>query len=214
VGIGTTTPQPAAVLDITSTSKGLLLPRLDEAQMRTMPNAVPGLLVFNTSANHFYGYRNATGVSTIAQTVTTSDVASNIQIGQSFTAPDNSILTSVAAYVSSSTNVSSQSDVVLRIYAGRGTGGALLGTATQYAILPPYTATPLMLDFNVLAQGISLVYGQEYTFTMQRNPISVLRFQVAGNLYPNGNFVPANVGNYDLQFQVFITKTGEWVPLD
>ncbi|GAA4373950.1 hypothetical protein [Hymenobacter koreensis] len=49
VGIGTTTPDAKAALDIRSTDKGLLVPRLTEAQRLAMGTGLPaGLLVFQT----------------------------------------------------------------------------------------------------------------------------------------------------------------------
>lgn len=51
VGIGTNTPDASAQLDISSTNKGLLLPRLTMAQMTAIANPVAGLLVFCTNCN-------------------------------------------------------------------------------------------------------------------------------------------------------------------
>lgn len=51
IGIGTTTPNASAILDITSTSKGLLLPRLTTAQRDAIASPVSGLMVFNTTTN-------------------------------------------------------------------------------------------------------------------------------------------------------------------
>ena len=51
VGIGTETPNDAAILDITSTSKGLLLPRLTTAQRNAIVNPVAGLVIYNTTTN-------------------------------------------------------------------------------------------------------------------------------------------------------------------
>ena len=53
VGIGTTTPTASAALDIVSTSKGLLLPRLSLAQRMAMGTGtiaapVAGLVIFQT----------------------------------------------------------------------------------------------------------------------------------------------------------------------
>ncbi|GAB2956856.1 hypothetical protein GCM10027048_23900 [Hymenobacter coalescens] len=49
VGIGTSTPDPKAALDIRSTDKGLLIPRLTEAQRLGMGAGLPaGLMVFQT----------------------------------------------------------------------------------------------------------------------------------------------------------------------
>ena len=51
IGIGTTTPNASAILDITSTSKGLLLPRLTTTQRDAIASPVSGLMVFNTTTN-------------------------------------------------------------------------------------------------------------------------------------------------------------------
>ena len=49
-GIGTTTPNIAAKLDVTSTDKGLLIPRMTKAQREaiTLSSAANGLLVYQT----------------------------------------------------------------------------------------------------------------------------------------------------------------------
>ena len=51
VGIGTTTPDASSALDITSTTKGLLIPRMTNAQRQAISNPAPGLLVFVTDFN-------------------------------------------------------------------------------------------------------------------------------------------------------------------
>ena len=48
VAIGTTNPSPSAVLDLTSTSKGLLLPRLTFAQKSAIVSPEPGLIFWCT----------------------------------------------------------------------------------------------------------------------------------------------------------------------
>ena len=58
VGISTDSSQPenSAMLDIKSTNKGLLVPRLTQDQIRTITNPVNSLLVFCTSDDKFYAY--------------------------------------------------------------------------------------------------------------------------------------------------------------
>jgi len=46
VSIGTPTPHPSAALEINSTTKGFLLPRMTEAQMIAIDNATEGLMVY------------------------------------------------------------------------------------------------------------------------------------------------------------------------
>ena len=46
IGIGTSTPEASAVLDLTSTTQGLLPPRLTEAQINVIVSPVEGLMVY------------------------------------------------------------------------------------------------------------------------------------------------------------------------
>ncbi|MBC7654516.1 MAG: hypothetical protein H7098_08600, partial [Oligoflexus sp.] len=59
VGVGTLTPYSNAALDVTSTSKGVLFPRLTAAQRTTLTpllnnaTASAGLLIYNTTTTRF-----------------------------------------------------------------------------------------------------------------------------------------------------------------
>ncbi|MFT3679081.1 MAG: tail fiber domain-containing protein [Ferruginibacter sp.] len=59
IGIGTTTPNTSAVLDISSTSKGLLIPRMTTTQMNAIASPAVGLMVFNMSDSIFYVRKNS-----------------------------------------------------------------------------------------------------------------------------------------------------------
>ena len=57
VGIGTNTPAASALLDLTSTSKGFLPPRLTAVQRAAIASPVEGLLVYQTDGTKgFYQY--------------------------------------------------------------------------------------------------------------------------------------------------------------
>ena len=49
IGIGTTIPDGSSELDVSSTSKGLLFPRLSQSQVDNIVNPAKGLMVYNTS---------------------------------------------------------------------------------------------------------------------------------------------------------------------
>jgi hypothetical protein len=51
VGIGTETPDASSALDITSTTKGLLIPRMTKTERDAISSAAKGLIVFNTTLN-------------------------------------------------------------------------------------------------------------------------------------------------------------------
>ncbi len=56
VGIGTNTPHSSALLDVSSTNKGVLIPRLTQTQMENLSNPVAGLQIYNTTKNCLYTY--------------------------------------------------------------------------------------------------------------------------------------------------------------
>jgi hypothetical protein len=55
VGVGTTTPHPSAALDVSSSNKGFLPPRMSSSQRTAIANAKKGLMVYDTTQNeHLY----------------------------------------------------------------------------------------------------------------------------------------------------------------
>lgn len=62
VGIGTTTPDASSALEITSTTSGLLTPRMTTAQRTGISSPAVGLLVFDITENAFYYYNGGSWV--------------------------------------------------------------------------------------------------------------------------------------------------------
>jgi hypothetical protein len=59
VGVGTASPHASAQLDVTSTSKGLLVPRMTTAQRTAIASPANGLMVYDTSLSGFYFYNGS-----------------------------------------------------------------------------------------------------------------------------------------------------------
>lgn len=71
VGIGTTTPAASALLDLTSTSKGMLIPRMTAAQKTAIASPSTGLLIFQTDAPagfYYYTGSNWLNISNLGTT--------------------------------------------------------------------------------------------------------------------------------------------------
>ncbi len=62
VGIGTTAPDPSALLDVNSSTLGVLVPRLTSAQMNAIVSPAPGLLIYNTDSTSFAYFTSSTWV--------------------------------------------------------------------------------------------------------------------------------------------------------
>ncbi len=54
VGIGTVTPDPTAILDLSATGKGILVPRMDSATRNAIAGPARGLLVYDSSCRAFF----------------------------------------------------------------------------------------------------------------------------------------------------------------
>lgn len=108
VGIGTTSPDPSSILDVNSTTKGILLPRLTTSQRNAIASPANGLIIYNTDTNNIEYNSNtsswtATNVSSTKFTNTNTttnlntNVATNIPIfGAQVWNDNNTIFTSPA----------------------------------------------------------------------------------------------------------------------
>jgi hypothetical protein len=56
VGIGTATPNASAQLDVSSTTKGMLVPRMTDAEKNAITSPPQGLMIFNITTNSFQFY--------------------------------------------------------------------------------------------------------------------------------------------------------------
>ena len=81
VGIGTSNPNSSALLDLTSTSKGFLPPRMTTSQMFAIPDPVPGLIVFNSTYNELYQFNGITWRSILNSNYWMRPIANRQMIG-------------------------------------------------------------------------------------------------------------------------------------
>ena len=73
VGVGTTTPDASSALDITSTTKGLLIPRMTETQRDAISSPATGLMIYQTDGTvGFYYYNGSSWVEVAATSKTYS----------------------------------------------------------------------------------------------------------------------------------------------
>jgi len=110
VGIGTTTPHASAALDITSTTKGFLTPRMTNVQRQSISNPAAGLMVFVTDfdGGRFMFY-DGTEWGTISFTEKRPDAPTigtatlgNAQATVSFTAPSSDGGSAITSYTATS----------------------------------------------------------------------------------------------------------------
>lgn len=79
VGVGTNSPNTAALLDVNSTTKGVLFPRMSNSQMLAIASPVVGLQVYNTDANCMYYYDGSNWMCTLNGISTLADAGVAVQ---------------------------------------------------------------------------------------------------------------------------------------
>lgn len=92
VGVGTTSPHPNAVLDITSTNKGVLLPRIGDTT--TVPSPPEGLIIYNKNTKSLYYYNGTRwlAVGNVASTASTPTDRITYQVtGAGFTTTEEEL---------------------------------------------------------------------------------------------------------------------------
>ncbi|MEP7232637.1 MAG: hypothetical protein ABI691_20420 [Ginsengibacter sp.] len=65
IGIGTLMPNPSAQLDVTSTTRGFLPPRMDSMQRNAIVSPQAGLTIYNTSSKAFECFNGVSWYSTV-----------------------------------------------------------------------------------------------------------------------------------------------------
>ena len=71
VGIGTVAPETSSMLDVSSTTKGMLTPRMTTAQRAAIVSPADGLMVYDTDLKAFHYYNSSTVVWTVVNSAST-----------------------------------------------------------------------------------------------------------------------------------------------
>ena len=205
VGIGTATPAATAQLDINSTTKGFLPPRMDSTQRNAIVSPAAGLTIYNTtlksvevyngtvwySSAHYIGQRYGGGIVFY--------VYDNGQHGLIAATADQS--TSIRWYGGTYTNTRARAD---------GVGAGLKNTAIIIANQGPYNgaafAATICNEYSVTVNGV--VYGDWYLPSKYELNLLYLNKNVVGGFASNyywssteADFANACTQNFFVGFQ-------------
>lgn len=160
VGIGTTSPNSKAALDISSTTQGLLPPRMDSTQRNAIIAPPAGLTIFNTSTKSLQCYNGTSWYSTIHW------IGENYGGGMVFFVYDNGQHGLISATTDQSTGIPWNNGInKFTGTSGNGLCAGIMNTtliiASQMADNPTGNfAAKVCADYSVTVGGIN--YGDWY----------------------------------------------------
>ncbi len=213
VGIGTTSPAASAQLDVSSTKKGFLPPRMTSAQRDSISKPEFGLVIYNATSDNLQVYKKGTESLNINQSLWNMTNPAPAGVYQSFIATASGVLGSVDLVMQNPSSTLN-STVYVRIYAGAGISGTLLATSQIVTPTNGYDWN----KFTFLGPGYAtLTSGQTYTILL--TPIgSFDRYTwigIASDVYANGQAGFPGSGfyqPYDLPFKTYLSAPS-WVNL-
>lgn len=213
VGIGTTSPNASAILDVSSTTKGVLLPRLTTTQRNAITTPEFGLLLYNTTLGEVQVYKKGSETLNINQDFYNMTNPASSGVYQSFVATATGKLGSVDLVLRNSSSALDATAYV-RIFSGSGIDGTLLGTSEILTPTDGYNWHKFSFSAANLA---NLTSGQTYTILL--TPLgSTDRYSwigIAPDVYANGQTGFPGSGfysSYDLPFKTNLV-TPSWVNL-
>jgi hypothetical protein len=181
-GIGTTTPDASAKLDITSTTKGLLVPRMTSTQKAAISSPANGLLVYQTDGVIGFYVNSGTSASPSWLRINTDWTKSGNDI--SFTTGNISTTGALTGGNSSTSNISGFAANVASISANYSITSADNGkvlqstSATAISIAIP-TGLPTGFNCTIVQMGAGQItftgtYLNRGTFTKSASQYSVV----------------------------------------
>ena len=190
-GIGTATPNASAKLEIASTDKGLLIPRMTSAQRGLIPSPANGLLVYQTDGDAGF-YVNIGTSSSLVWTRVNMDwtrsgnnisyTAGNVSITGNLTG-GNVATSKLSGFVSNTSNESSSRNIAIS-----DNGMILKCTSAITLTLPSAVTLPEGFNCMIIQQGtghitFSGTFSNRNSFTETAGQYSIATILFIGGVY-------------------------------
>ena len=177
LGIGTTTPQPSSILDVSSTTKGLLVPRMTEIQKNAISTPAEGLLLYQTDVFNGFYYRDSPSWLRI---LSTSDNISfeigSVKVGTTSYGLQNTQLGDDT--FNNSTSGSNNTAIGFRaIFASNGNDNTALGANA----MNQGVSSTVHGNFNTAIGSAALSFGDDGSFNTAIGGNSIFRAQGSNN---------------------------------
>jgi hypothetical protein len=216
VGIGTASPNSNALLDLTSTAKGLLLPRLTTAQRDAIASPTEGLVIYNTTASAIEVYsKSRKGERAMLSFTAGASTTGATSMWQEFTPTVSGFVTKITL-----TQNAAGAEFAMKIHSGVTStnlsvlnGGKVIGYTSLYI---PSSASGLVNYDYIFSSPVFVEANTKYWFqitTLSGSAASIM-LNFGSDVYPGHN---SYVGghNYEPNFILSLQPIGEatWITI-
>ncbi len=190
VGIGTTTPHNSAALEINSTSKGLLLPRMTGVQRAAIVSPAKGLMVFDTDTNTYWIY-NGSGWVNMAQVANgfslPFDGSINIP-GNAFRVANNGTAITGESTGGTGINASSVTGTAVNAFSSSGFGIVTTSAASTALYAFSNNEYPTINASNSNALGVAVKGSSAWNHGLLGTSAGTSKAAVRGEATGNGGY--------------------------
>lgn len=179
VGIGTASPDASSKLDVSSTTKGFLPPRMTQAQRGAIASPATGLMVYQTDGTAgLYFYDGVFWLYVINAAGSTLPVSSGGTGATTLTS--NALLTGSGTGAVGTISPGTSGKILFSNGTSWQTGSTTVGNSgsgNPFSILPPYT----VVTFGIATQGTYPTFAGGDPYIGE-----IYMFAYSGNRVPNG----------------------------
>lgn len=207
VGIGTPTPASSAQLDVSSTTKGFLPPRMDSTQRNAIVSPATGLTIYNTTLNSVQVYNGTAWFSTV------HFIGERYGGGIVFYVYDNGQHGLIAATADQSTGIRWYGGTYTNTRArADGVGAGLKNTAIIIANQGPVDGIPFAAtvcnEYSVTVGGVT--YGDWYLPSKYELNLLYVQKAVVGGFSSSYYWSSSEADNYFVWIQFFVNGNQDY----
>jgi hypothetical protein len=209
IGIGTATPNVKAVVDINSTTKGLLIPSMTSTQRLAITSPPNGLLVYDTDKNGFFHFNGISWTAILNGDYWTRPNSNRKRISN-FTDSVGIGLTSATEWLDVDGNIRSRNNLLADnnvTATGSVSGGSLVTTGNLTALGTGFVGG----DLQTL--GDLIINSSTATMQLKSSSVNTGYFQLSGNNVRMGTNSGNSTGNLIIRMngtdRVFVDETGK-----
>jgi hypothetical protein len=202
IGTNPGTKVPSAVLELESTTKGFLLPRMDATQMGLIASPATGLAVYNTTANCTFLYNGTTWVS-LCESATNglSKTGTTISLGGALTSPTTITTDGTNTLTLAGLQTGASTDDLLTLDATTGT----IARRTVADVIS--SAGMFVIGGNTVTSNATLGTNSNHDLSIETNNVTHLTISNAGAITQNTTGQVTLNGNVDATGGLDVTGT-------